>query len=580
MGSLLSSGPADHVLSSLSTQVSSWVEWYDERPGSTARGWICVPSALVTATTTRNFSSLILPAVVGNNCGCWGTNEVYVQYKPPVSGWFHHKRGFLFERRYTVDTATAETQMHHFQLRYMKRKGNWLLLEKKRGWNVLSKSNQNSTEQFIVSCPTGQCSCQTVKVEGSSCWSINGQYNKSYKNRKLPGNLNRTRPYDSNKRRSQCLLAELQQCLNNNKGRKIDDGCKQYIRPLMNSTKLMHKYEHYTYRKYYYNLIKADDHDFWLIESENKVYAVSRNTGPCPDQLMPDSKTWLRTDNFTENITVTCTTWDNPSVVGNTCGCWGTNQIYVHYKPPVSGWFHLSHRHNFLFERIYTVYAAEPQMHHFQLRYMVTKRNWLLLEKKYGKLVLIINTRRQYNKADEKFIISCPSGQCSCQKLQVRGSSCSRINGIFHRCERSNLINFILNGTVSANHSSVHVKPREYKRRHSLCLLRQLAECLYMRNLGLKPGIKSSYHCGNHIKPMIKKTDTYTSYPEQYIYYNYKLLKANDQDFWMIGKQKIVYLSNCIYLVVTYRKESYAHALLSAYLFKSNISLNLLIVLA
>ncbi|MPC32999.1 hypothetical protein E2C01_026337 [Portunus trituberculatus] len=134
MGSLLSSGPADHVLSSLSTQVSSWVEWYDERPGSTARGWICVPSALVTATTTRNFSSLILPAVVGNNCGCWGTNEVYVQYKPPVSGWFHHKRGFLFERRYTVDTATAETQMHHFQLRYMKRKGNWLLLEKKRGW--------------------------------------------------------------------------------------------------------------------------------------------------------------------------------------------------------------------------------------------------------------------------------------------------------------------------------------------------------------------------------------------------------------------------------------------------------------
>ncbi|KAK8398470.1 hypothetical protein O3P69_003965 [Scylla paramamosain] len=194
-------------------------------------------------------------------------------------------------------------------------RGNWLLLEKKkRGWNVLSKSNQNSTEQFIISCPTGQCSCQAVKVEGSSCWSINGQYSKSSNNRKPPGNLNHTKPYDSNKKRSQCLLAELQQCLNDNKSRKTDDGCEQYIRPLINSTKLKHKHEHYTYRKYYYNLTKADDHDFWLIESEKKVYAVSRNTGPCPDQLMPDSRTWLRTDdNFTENITVTCTTWDNPS---------------------------------------------------------------------------------------------------------------------------------------------------------------------------------------------------------------------------------------------------------------------------
>ena len=52
---------------------------------------------------------------------------------------------------------------------------------------------------------------------------------------------------------------------------------------------------------------------FSCLESENKVYAVSYNTGPCPDQLMPDSRIWLRTDdNFNENITVTCTTWDKP----------------------------------------------------------------------------------------------------------------------------------------------------------------------------------------------------------------------------------------------------------------------------
>lgn len=44
------------------------------------------------------------------------------------------------------------------------------------------------------------------------------------------------------------------------------------------------------------------------------VYAVSRNTGPCPDQLTPDSTAWLRTDDrFSESITVTCDTWDSPS---------------------------------------------------------------------------------------------------------------------------------------------------------------------------------------------------------------------------------------------------------------------------
>ncbi|KAG0727795.1 hypothetical protein GWK47_033897 [Chionoecetes opilio] len=236
---------------------------------------------------------LLVISVVGNTCGCWSTNQVYVHYKPPVSGWFSlsHKRKFLFERVYSV--YTAQRQMHNFQLRYMAKRGYWLLLVKKDGRpRFLSTNKPNSTEQMTVSCPTGQCSCQVIQVNRSSCWSMNGLYYK-YSNSTQPRRKsNHTGPQESKERRSQCLLAQLAQCLNNTKkGRNIENGCRQYMEPLLsNTTKLPRKNEHYT--NHNYTLAKADKHDFWLIESEKRVYAVSRSTGPCPDQLTPDSSTW------------------------------------------------------------------------------------------------------------------------------------------------------------------------------------------------------------------------------------------------------------------------------------------------
>lgn len=76
----------------------------------------------------------------------------------------------------------------------------------------------------------------------------------------------------------------------------------------------------------------------------------------------------------------------------NTCGCWGENQIYVHYKPPVSGWFILSRQHKFVYERVYTVPCTSPQTHHFLLRYMVKRKYWILLEKKAGRWVSFVKT--------------------------------------------------------------------------------------------------------------------------------------------------------------------------------------------
>lgn len=74
-------------------------------------------------------------------------------------------------------------------------------------------------------------------------------------------------PTEYKERQSQCLLAQLAECLGDGKkGSDIESGCQQYTEPLIsNTTNSKHKPKHYTKLNYSYKLTKADDHDFWVI---------------------------------------------------------------------------------------------------------------------------------------------------------------------------------------------------------------------------------------------------------------------------------------------------------------------------
>ncbi|XP_050703066.1 uncharacterized protein LOC126988738 isoform X3 [Eriocheir sinensis] len=178
---------------------------------------------------------------------------------------------------------------------------------------ILSNGRFSDTDRIIVSCPTGQCSCQEVLVDaqGSSCFHFDGLYKRTSRDGR--NSTTDTQPTERKEKRSQCLLTELSKCLTKNQDTNTEKGCEMYTEPLMaNATKPESGQE--KYEMFFFEMKKLDEHDFWLIESEEKVYAVSRNIGPCPDQLTPDSNAWIRTDdNFSESINVTCVAWDSPS---------------------------------------------------------------------------------------------------------------------------------------------------------------------------------------------------------------------------------------------------------------------------
>ncbi|XP_050703064.1 uncharacterized protein LOC126988738 isoform X1 [Eriocheir sinensis] len=249
----------------------------------------------------------------GNTCGCWGKNQIYVHYSPPVSGWFNRRNKFVYERFYSV--LGTEPTKHRFLLRYTAKRNYWVLLEQKDGRmkRILSNGRFSDTDRIIVSCPTGQCSCQEVLVDaqGSSCFHFDGLYKRTSRDGR--NSTTDTQPTERKEKRSQCLLTELSKCLTKNQDTNTEKGCEMYTEPLMaNATKPESGQE--KYEMFFFEMKKLDEHDFWLIESEEKVYAVSRNIGPCPDQLTPDSNAWIRTDdNFSESINVTCVAWDSPS---------------------------------------------------------------------------------------------------------------------------------------------------------------------------------------------------------------------------------------------------------------------------
>lgn len=159
---------------------------------------------------------------------------------------------------------------------------------------ILSNWKYSDTERIIVSCPSkqrqvftvqlqvvewregrkhdltpfsssaGQCACQEVLVNGSSCSSITGYYSKLPLQQNTQ-NTTFTQPSEKKKKRSQCLLTQLAKCLiSNNQNSKIKRGCENYTEPLMGNV-TRPKSDPENYGMYNFRMTKVEKHDFWLI---------------------------------------------------------------------------------------------------------------------------------------------------------------------------------------------------------------------------------------------------------------------------------------------------------------------------
>lgn len=118
---------------------------------------------------------------------------------------------------------------------------------------------------ILFSPSAGQCFCQVVYVSGSSCPSINGNYNKPSNNTDALQNATDKQPPEKKRKRSQCLLTQLSRCLvNKRQDSYIKNGCQKYMKPLMsNSSNTESDHENYIMENY--RIIKGDEHDFWSI---------------------------------------------------------------------------------------------------------------------------------------------------------------------------------------------------------------------------------------------------------------------------------------------------------------------------
>ncbi|XP_069944331.1 uncharacterized protein [Cherax quadricarinatus] len=293
-----------------------------------------------------------------SRCGCWGSNQVYLQYKAPATGWYSASPfdKYLYNRSLDISGKVV-----HYLLEYRSGPKYWLLMEKRTDGETVVVSNKRE-KKILVSCPT-RCSCRKILVERTVCWATEGVYirsditentDKSFpmwqqtmtedllENNNTQNNDTElstpelSTPRNETKKlsiieQSTCLLHELVKCiesegeindeLNNTQeeSTKIEEGCEPLItKDRQNGTCVFGHDgrclpQEYVMRGQERYVLTQADEGFWWIVDDNEVYAVSEDAGLCPDQLFPESK-WISVNDMQtdSNINVTCIERDSP----------------------------------------------------------------------------------------------------------------------------------------------------------------------------------------------------------------------------------------------------------------------------
>ncbi|XP_042228607.1 uncharacterized protein LOC121870729 isoform X2 [Homarus americanus] len=208
-----------------------------------------------------------------------------------------------------------------------------------------------------------------------------------------------------------------------------------------------------------------------------------------------------------------------------TCGCWGSNLVYLHHKAPATGWYTL-HIDKGIYIRNINISGDEVQ---YLLEYKFRFKYWALFERTLknginhdGEILVISNWE------EEEIIVLCPS-RCSCRKVSVEGSACWITNGNYIRSDilkkrkSTNLLEEVsltrpmlgflpsqeqqhMNSDVLRNVITISkqteqpIHKSEIKRvnilKQSKCLLAELAKCMERKDI-----------FGNHMSGSQKKSE-------------------------------------------------------------------------
>ncbi|XP_066943226.1 uncharacterized protein [Macrobrachium rosenbergii] len=225
-------------------------------------------------------------------CGCNDTGQVYIQYKPPATGWFKLVSGLPCFRREL--SMKINSTVFEYNLCFTRQ---WTLYERSSRDNsttTIQRFGRKANKLKII-CPPTDCRRSTVIVSKHNY--LSGKYYPVHDGKVLSEEIdltklktddpttmfiNMTQTRKSVLHSPVMTLSELSTCLQNrNANSEVNDD-------VFNRTKSVV----YVREDSFFNLTQTPEGDFWWITSEDLVYAISNQGAACVYDLPGETK-WL-----------------------------------------------------------------------------------------------------------------------------------------------------------------------------------------------------------------------------------------------------------------------------------------------